>query len=129
MPFGIYKRDQGLWARGIGSTGLIALGIWGAVELQRDLSNHPYGSYIAAGVTFLAFLVAAYVICNLPTSTEFLIETETEMRKVTWPSTREVIGATVVVIVVVIVLGIYLFCIDRLAIQPFFQYVLKILPK
>jgi preprotein translocase SecE subunit len=39
------------------------------------------------------------------------------MRQVTWPDRREVIGTTIVVVIVVLVLGIYLFIVDELSLR------------
>jgi preprotein translocase subunit SecE len=43
---------------------------------------------------------------------DFLIATESEMKKVTWSSRKEVWGATKVVIGMVIFLAVGLFCVD-----------------
>ncbi|OHB90286.1 MAG: preprotein translocase subunit SecE [Planctomycetes bacterium RIFCSPHIGHO2_02_FULL_52_58] len=43
---------------------------------------------------------------------EFLIDTQGELQKVSWPTREELTGSTVVVIFSVIVLGIYIFGVD-----------------
>jgi preprotein translocase subunit SecE len=43
---------------------------------------------------------------------EFFHDVLVEFRKVTWPSRREVIGSTTVVIVVVLVLAVFLAVVD-----------------
>jgi preprotein translocase subunit SecE len=43
---------------------------------------------------------------------EFFHDVLVEFRKVTWPSRREVIGSTTVVIVVVLVLAVFLAAVD-----------------
>ncbi|HQM74943.1 MAG TPA: preprotein translocase subunit SecE [Candidatus Saccharicenans sp.] len=45
----------------------------------------------------------------------YLKEVRSELKKVTWPSRKEVYGTTVVVIVAVLFFGFYLFFIDVLA--------------
>ncbi|MBL8878330.1 MAG: preprotein translocase subunit SecE [Phycisphaerales bacterium] len=50
---------------------------------------------------------------------DFLIATEGEMKKVNWSSRKEVFGATKVVIVTVLALGIMLFLVDVLFILFF----------
>jgi preprotein translocase subunit SecE len=45
---------------------------------------------------------------------EFLSETRSEMRKVSYPSKDEVVGTTIVVIVTSIVFAIFLFGADKL---------------
>lgn len=43
---------------------------------------------------------------------EFLIETEAELRKVSWPNRDELIGSSTVVVITVIVLSVYLGLVD-----------------
>ena len=43
---------------------------------------------------------------------EFLTEVRNEMKRVTWPSQREVYATTVVVIVTSVVFGLYLWSVD-----------------
>jgi preprotein translocase subunit SecE len=45
---------------------------------------------------------------------EFLTEVRNEMKRVTWPSQREVYATTLVVIVFSVLIGIYLFGVDLL---------------
>jgi len=45
---------------------------------------------------------------------EFLREVRNEMKRVTWPSQREVYATTVVVIVTSMVFGVYLWTVDQL---------------
>jgi preprotein translocase subunit SecE len=46
--------------------------------------------------------------------TEFLTEVRNEMKRVTWPSQREVYATTVVVILTSVFFGLYLFGVDLL---------------
>jgi preprotein translocase subunit SecE len=55
---------------------------------------------------------------------EFLTEVRNEMKRVTWPSQREVYATTVVVILTSVFFGLYLFGVDLLlnnAVQWLFQ--------
>ena len=45
-------------------------------------------------------------------SREFLAEVRNEMKRVTWPSQREVYATTVVVILTSVFFGLYLFAVD-----------------
>jgi preprotein translocase subunit SecE len=45
-------------------------------------------------------------------SGEFLTEVRNEMKRVTWPSQREVYATTVVVILFSVLVGLYLFTVD-----------------
>jgi preprotein translocase subunit SecE len=47
-------------------------------------------------------------------SREFLVEVRNEMKRVTWPSQREVYATTVVVILTSVFFGLYLFGVDLL---------------
>jgi preprotein translocase subunit SecE len=47
-------------------------------------------------------------------SREFLAEVRNEMKRVTWPSQREVYATTVVVILTSVFFGLYLFGVDLL---------------
>jgi preprotein translocase subunit SecE len=50
---------------------------------------------------------------------EFLSETRTEMRKVSFPTRDEVMGTTIVVLVTSVIFGIYLFAADRLIVWAY----------
>jgi preprotein translocase subunit SecE len=55
---------------------------------------------------------------------EFLTEVRNEMKRVTWPSQREVYATTVVVILTSVFFGLYLFAVDLAlnnAVQWLFQ--------
>ena len=120
----IYKRGQGVWTRGLAALGLLAIGIYGAVQTGQWLigAQHKagftlFGKTIGVGlylpvIIFLAFAALTVYLCNTPRPANLLIETEIEMRKVTWPTSKEVLGATVVVIVVVLILSSCLWGID-----------------
>jgi preprotein translocase subunit SecE len=56
---------------------------------------------------------------------EFLAETRTEMRKVSFPTRDEVVGTTIVVIVTSVIFGVYLIAADRL-IQWAYQGIVKV---
>ena len=56
--------------------------------------------------------------------TEFISEVRNEMKRVTWPSQREVYATTVVVILTATFFGVYLFIVDlalNAAVQQIFQ--------
>lgn len=43
---------------------------------------------------------------------EYVAETREELRKCTWPSVQELKGSTMVVMVTILLLGVFTFCID-----------------
>ena len=54
----------------------------------------------------------------------FFTEVRNEMRRVTWPSRKEVYATTVVVILTSAFFGLYLFLIDQILLN-FFQWLLR----
>lgn len=48
----------------------------------------------------------------IPKTRDYIRETRSEMRKVTWPSRKEVVGTTGVVLIAVLFFGIYLWLCD-----------------
>ncbi|HBP18379.1 MAG TPA: preprotein translocase subunit SecE [Planctomycetes bacterium] len=56
--------------------------------------------------------VGIYVLCNNRKVVDFLISTEAEMGKVSWPTRQEVVYNSLVVIITVIILAVYLGLVD-----------------
>jgi len=54
----------------------------------------------------------SYRVVNLPTFADFLIATEAEVNKVSWPSRRSVTQDTVVVLATVVMMTVFLFAVD-----------------
>lgn len=69
-----------------------------------------YLSTIFLGILLIALL--AYFTFHQQKISEFLIDTESEMRKVSWPSTAEVRDSSFVVVIVIVALGLYLYGLD-----------------
>ncbi len=65
---------------------------------------------------------------SLPGRTSaFIADVRSEMKKVTWPSKKEVYGTTIVVIVAVFFFGFYLFFVDsilQVAVQKIIKFFL-----
>lgn len=63
-------------------------------------------------VSFFVFLVGCLgvytLVINHPDVAEFLIETETELRKVSWPEGGEFVNATVVVLITIFLIAAFL---------------------
>ncbi|MHC4598796.1 MAG: preprotein translocase subunit SecE [Planctomycetota bacterium] len=77
-----------------------------------NLDGTP-GILICLGLYFVLALALLYS-WNFKRWNDLLIETQTEMKKVSWPKRDELIGSSVVVIVCVFVLGVYLYFVDIL---------------
>ena len=113
--FSIYKKGQGKWVRW-GTVAAMALAIaigvvWLVQEPYLALTEAPV-KVGAAAVWVLFWAWVAFCLVNSPKMAEFLIATESEMRKVSWPSRREVSNSTKVVILLTAILGILLFAVD-----------------
>lgn len=123
--FSIYKKGQGVNVR-IGSA--IAGGLVGALtsymlvykymafflpdSLGKD-GKQTYG-LLAAGGFVAIYALFLWWLLNRPRNAEFLIETDAEMRKVSWTSRKDLIGSTIVVVVFMILIAIFLFFSDLL---------------
>ena len=127
MPLGVYKPGQGKWSRGIAAIGLAALGLWAAIETYDWMSPkwldaaHGYLGYVFPAILLLGFVYGAWRVANRAPTTDFIIETEIEMKKVTWPTVRDVAGSTVVVIVVMVMLGLFMYVLDLVLVQWAFK--------
>ncbi|MGV3606937.1 MAG: preprotein translocase subunit SecE [Planctomycetaceae bacterium] len=122
FQFGIYKKTQGRMARQ-----LTALAIWAfflvsfyklvAAGVPLFGAGTPYKTYILYGIPGL-FLAAGvwfgYRLVNYPPFADFLIAVEAEMNKVSWPSQREIVRSSVVVIVMMLGLMVVVYGFDLL---------------
>jgi preprotein translocase SecE subunit len=71
--------------------------------------------YFVYGLPALAFIglgIWVGLLLNKPAFVDFLIATESEMKKVSWSSRAELIGSTIVVIVTVVLLAIVIWTFD-----------------
>ncbi len=88
-----------------------------------------YAIHIQLGVPVLLLVVGAagiFRLVNGPKFADFLIATESEMKKVHWSSRAELIGSTIVVIVTVLILAAYIFGVDSMIIKGL--SLLRVLP-
>lgn len=123
-----YKKDQGRYARLAAFWVLAVLVFYGSTSLHTTLSSAfagklatPIGGLVVPvfGIKLSpAFLIAA-AVCGVgiwllfrwlekPKTADLLIETESELKKVTWPTTPEVVNSSIVVVVCVLFLMAYL---------------------
>jgi len=138
---GYSKGGQGRWARLAAYAGFGLIALYGAIALhklpgleskwfageyglwQKKLLGAPFTLrpvlFPAVGF-FLVSMIGFHLFVNRPNSAEFLIETQGEMKRVSWPTRREWVGSTVVVIALVAVLSLFLFGVDSL-LSPLMQ--------
>jgi preprotein translocase subunit SecE len=121
--FHIYKPGQGYWTR-MGTAGaafLIAaltghflytyMHIWlTKLGMSADAAR-PTSIYIIAGL-LIAWGLFVWYMMNKPSNADFLIATDSEMKKVNWTSKRELIGSTKVVIFFMFLIAFLLFAFD-----------------
>ena len=115
MAVSIYKKGQGYYTRVYTAIGYALLVLWGAYWLSRQMDVLDMGvaqTYVQAGASVLFISVFSYIgylfIGRRKRSVDFLVATETEMKKVNWSTQHEIVGSTVVVIL--LAAGIAGFC-------------------
>ena len=127
MGLEIYKPGQGKYARMTAYLLGLGLVIFGGIRLyatinvpgQEWVKDVPLIGHvsiyntIALGVVLLSFLLL-HLVLNRPGAVDALIDTEQELKKVSWPSKIEVRNATLVVVLVTFVMAILLYGFDRI---------------
>ncbi|MFP4145207.1 MAG: preprotein translocase subunit SecE [Phycisphaeraceae bacterium] len=126
MALSIYKPGQGYWTRtlsAIGAGTIVLAGVaWGWTKMSVISENTIYYQSGMAAAVILVLGGLIYWLLNNPRVADFMIATEAEMKKVNWPSRREIFGSTVVVIAGTLMLAVLLFLIDLLF-AGFFQWI------
>ena len=122
-----YKPDQGRMVRMAAFWSLALLTLFGCTSLHTLLSaefealREPLGGIVVpiVGIDLSgAFLISTGIFAaalwglnrwqQKPKNADLLIDTEGELKKVTWPTLEEVINSSIVVIVFVVTLMAYL---------------------
>lgn len=116
--FTIYKNGQGYWTRMCTAGGaLLVAGLTAQFVYSRTVGHFPGQRGMVFGIalgTFAVLCLFSWWITNKPGNADFLIATDTEMKKVNWTSREELIGSTKVVILFMFLIAIILFVIDIL---------------
>lgn len=137
--WGVYKKGQGIYSRIVVGIALGVLGLFASISLNNALLDLPNVAQntkvplVGIGLTWglicsfalfavLGFLIYIFVagmetgVKPLDNSgkrvVEFLIETQGELQKVSWPTKYELVGSTAVVIISVVVIGIFVLGVD-----------------
>lgn len=126
----IYKPGQGYWTRMLSAVGAGTISLAGCLWLYNVLKsrlflNYDNSLYLAGGISLVIFFILAGVLfwlLNKPNIVDFMISTEAEMKKVNWPSRKEVMGSTIVVICGTFFMAGVLFLADILF-SRFFTYI------
>lgn len=115
--FSLYKSGQGYWTRlgtAIGAAAVILFIGWfvfteTTVFPALSASSRRYA--VAAGVVALLSLVAWWLM-NGPRRAQFIIDTDSEMKKVNWATWPELVGSTRVVVFFMLLTAFTLFIFD-----------------
>ena len=137
FDFFSYKSDQGRFTRGLAFWLLTLLSCYGCqtffyflhwdwaksnlLDQKMPILNMPLNlALIISLVLFLVIELVIYkLVVNRPKMGDLLIETETEMKKVTWPSWNDAFNSSIVVLIAVIFFMILLAVSDFLLSQVF----------
>ena len=111
--FEVYKQGQGTYSRAAVAALLGLLTAFGAFELYAamDAWEAKIGGVVpwklaVSGVVAAACAFGILVAVNGRKTVDFLIVTEAELRKVSWPTRRQLRQQTLVVIVVAVIFGV-----------------------
>ena len=120
--FTIYKKGQGYWTRMGTVIGVVLVGAFMAYNLYAYIPTFlpegvkpKTGTAIGFGVAVgfaIAYTIFVWRLMNKPTNVDFLIATDSEMKKVNWTSRRELIGSTKVVVIFMFLTALFLFLCD-----------------
>ncbi len=105
--FTIYKKGQGYWTRMGTAIGIAVISAFTAYNLYlyvptfltrlSETAANRVGLLVGL-VTLAVMAGVGYWLTNRPSNVDFLIATDSEMKKVNWTSRRELIGSTRVVV-------------------------------
>ncbi len=138
MKLEVVKKGQGKRARLIAYSMGIALLVFGSISLFAAINvpnqnvwveNIPVIGAITlykviALAVFLIGLLCLHLFLNRETFVDLLIDTEQEMKKVSWPNRSEVQRSTIVVAVVTAILSLSLFAFDW-GLQGLFRLIIR----
>ena len=118
MALSIYKPGQGYWTRVLSAIGagvlvcVLTVWIWGELTSVTNEKTRT----IVQSVVVVALLggsgAIGYWVMNKARIVDFLIATDAEMRKVNWPTRREITGSTWVVICGTLLMAALLWVVD-----------------
>ena len=125
-----YKPQQGQRFRGLIGVLMGVLSLHGCVRLHTHLTSDIFRGAIpgldkvfgdefvvewrmvVATTVAAALALLIYRFSNWPKAADFLIDTESELKKVAWAPRNEVIGNSIVVCITVIILAVFIFVVD-----------------
>jgi len=128
--FTVYKKGQGYWTRMGTVIAAAVIAIYTALFLYDKLGYYSSHTRLLVDAIFLTvFALFFFRITNRPNVVDFLIATDSEMKKVNWTTKAELIGSTKVVILFMLFIMIYLLVCDTIFGYLFYGIgVLKVSP-
>jgi preprotein translocase subunit SecE len=110
-----YKPGQGRWARYGTFVVIVGALIWGGYSWSRAFpSASVWTKYVGPSAVAAVGIWIGYRLIHWPRFADFLITTEGEIAKVTWPTQHEVKLSTIVVLVLAVLMAAFLFSVDRI---------------
>ena len=134
-----YRPGQGIYARSAAAGALVLVALFASWRLQYALTfsarfegfitvlgvKVPYATLWAAGLFVVLGVFSFLFTFAVPTglaalddktraSVDLLIDTEGELAKVSWPGRDDLLKATSAVLVLIIVVGVFLYVVDWL---------------
>ncbi len=132
-----YRPGQGVYARTATGGALLLIALFGSVRLFNMVRAQkvaftllgmqvPQAALWAGGV-FIVLAAVVFLLTFGPQTglqgldsktqrlIDLLVDTESELAKVSWPSSAELTSSTTAVLISIILMGAFLFCVDWLA--------------
>ncbi len=117
----MYKSGEGYWTRTMTAIAAGLIAFFGAYWIWEILVGVPFGElpseYVAGGAALVIFAVSGaliyFFVGKNTRSVDFLVATESEMKKVNWSTRREIIGSTQVVLLLAFFIATLTFVCDR----------------
>ena len=114
--FTVYKRGQGAYTRyGTAICVGLLIAVLGRFAYEQTRSFYTDSRTVPSVVTAVVVLlggILAWRLMNTPRNVNFLISTDSEMKKVNWTSREELFGSTRVVVLFLFAIALVLFLID-----------------
>jgi len=126
MAFKIYKRGQGYYTRLYSALVAFVIVMAGCYTLHQKLqgTNVWVWTLVPAGIC-AGFGLLFYWLVNRPAVADFMISAESEIKKVSWSSRKEIFASTFIVICVVVLMSSMLLATDMIF-RSLFMYVFNI---
>jgi preprotein translocase SecE subunit len=104
-----YKKGQGNWTA------------WGLTPVAQLAEQPSPKRQVGGSIPSWRVVLLGFWVMNKPTNVDFLIATDSEMKKVNWTSRKDLIGSTKIVIIFMFSVAIFLFVADILFTYLFFS--------